>query len=101
MPLFKKESEAMVRCAKILFDEEMAEGKVEGEEMIETIEKWHEANVKLLDGYYQSLRFTSDPLAAIEEHKKLEKQSPRPASSNSGCMVVVLLFIISIVTLLL
>lgn len=101
MPLFKKESEAMVRCSKILFDEEIAEGKVEGEKMIENIEELHAANEKLLESYHQSLKFTSDPLAAIEEYEKLEKQNPRPAPSNSGCMVVVLLFIISIVTLLL
>lgn len=101
MPLFKKESEAMVRCAKIIFDEEITEGEVEGDKMIENIEKLHEANVSYLESYHQSMRFTSDPLAAIEEYDKLVKENPRPAPSNSGCMVVVLLFIISIVSLLL
>lgn len=96
MPLFKKESETMVRCARILFDEEMAEGKVEGQKMIENIEELHAANEKLLESYHQSLKLTSDPLAAIEEYEKLEKQNPRPAPSNSGCMVVFLVLIVSI-----
>ena len=100
MPLFKKESEAMVRCAQIIFDEEMTEGRVEGDKMIENIEQLHEANLSYLESYHQSMRFTSDPLAAIKEYDKLEKQNPRPAPSNSGCMVLVIMLIISIATII-
>ena len=99
MPLYKKESEAMVRCAKILFDEEMTEGKVEGDKLIENIEGLHKINIDFLEDYHQSLRFAIDPLAVADE--EFEKQKPKSAPSNSGCMVVVLLFIISIATFLL
>ncbi len=100
-PIFQKESEAMVRCAKILFDEEMTEGKLDGEKGINAIEGLHKAHLNMMDNYHHSLKFAIDPKAVIAEYETMEKQNPRPAPSNSGCMVVVLLFIISIATILL
>jgi hypothetical protein len=99
MALFKKESEAMVRCARILFDEEITEGKVEGEKLIENIEELNKINIDLLENYHQNLRFAIDPMTVVDE--MFEKQKPRSTPSNSGCMVVVILFIISIATFLL
>ena len=94
MPMFKTESEAMLRCARTLFDEEITEGQLDGTKMIEAIEGLHEANLKLLDGYHHSLKFASDPKGVIAEYEALEKQNPRPTPSNSGCMVVVLVILI-------
>lgn len=96
MPIFRKESEEMVRCAKLLFNEKMSEGRVDGEKMIETIEKLHESHLKILETSHHSLRFSADPKAVIAEYKELDEQNPKPVSSNSGCMVVLGVLIISI-----
>ena len=101
MPLLLKESEAMVRCARILFDKEIAEGRMDGDEMIKSVEKMHEAYLKVLDSHHQSLRFSADPKTVIAEYEELAKQNPRPTPSNSGCMVVFLVLFISIVAFLL
>lgn len=100
MPIFQKESEAMVKCAKILFDEEMTEGRLDGEKGINAIEGLHQANLNLLDNYHHSMRLAIDPKSVIAEYEALEKQNPRPAPSNSGCLVVIILFIISVATIL-
>lgn len=94
MPIFQKESEAMVKCAKLLFDEEITEGKLDGKKMIEVIESIHETNLKMLDTNHHCLKFAVDPKDVIAEYEELEKQNPRPAPSNSGCMVVVLVILI-------
>lgn len=101
MPLLQKESEAMVRCAKILFDKEITEERMDGEAMIKSIEGMHEAYLKLLDSHHHSLRFSADPKAVIAEYEELAKQNPRPTSSNSGCMLVVILLFISVAAYLL
>ncbi len=97
MPIIRKESEEMVRCAKILFNEKITEGRIDGEKMLEAIENLHEANLKIMETNHHSLRFSADPKAIIAEYKELEKQSPRPVTSNGGCMVALLVLIVSVV----
>ena len=42
--MFKTESEAMLRCARTLFDEEITEGQLDGNKMIEAIESEYDIN---------------------------------------------------------
>ena len=101
MPIFRKESEEMVRCAKLLFNEKMTEGRIDGEKMIEAIEKLHETHLKILETSHHSLRFSADPKAVIAEYIELDEQNSKPFSSNSGCMVVLGVLIVSIVVTIL
>ena len=101
MPLLKKESEAMVRCARILFDKEITEGSMDGDKMIKAIEGMHEAYLKVLDSHHFGLRLSADPIAVIAEYEEIAKQNPKPTPPNSGCMLVIFLLFISVATFLL
>jgi hypothetical protein len=73
------------------------DGRIDGEKMIDTIVKLHETHLKILETSHHSLRFSADPKAVIAEYKELEKQDPKPAPFNSGCMVIFLVLIFSII----
>lgn len=103
LPTFKEELDSMVECGKLTWNKNVLEplSDEKADEMINCYEKLREHSLQQLDAIYNMLRLFAHPHEVIDEYKELEKQNPRPAPSNSGCMVVVLLLIISIATILL
>ena len=93
----------MVECGKLTWNKTVLEplSDDKADEMIDCYEKLREHSLQQLDAIYNMLRLFAHPHEVIDEYKELEKQNPRPAPSNRGCMVVALLLIISIFTILL
>lgn len=103
LPTFKEELDSMVECAKIIWNKDVLESLSDEKitEMMDCHIKMRKYGLQHLDAIYNVYRTLVNPHEVIAEYKELEKQNPRPTPSNSGCMVVVLLFIISIATILL
>lgn len=103
LPSFKEELDSMVECGKLTWNNNVLEplSDEKADEMIDCYEKLRKHSLEQLDAIYNMLRLFAHPHEVIDEYKELEKQNPRPAPSNSGCMVIALLLIISIATILL
>lgn len=103
LPSFKEELDSMEQCAKLTWNKDVLETIPDEtiNNMIGSYEKVREHGLQQLDAIYNLLRLFANPHEVIDEYKELEKQNPQPVCSGRGCMVVVLLFIISIATILL
>ena len=98
LPSFKEELDSMVECGKLTWNKNVLEllSDEKADEMIDCYEKLRKHSLEQLDAIYNMLRLFAHPHEVIDEYKELEKQNPRPAPSNSGCMVVFLVLIVSI-----
>lgn len=97
LPTFKEELDSMVECAKLTWNYDVYRESLSDEknaEITRSFEKVREASLQQLDAQYNMLRFLANPHEVINE---LEKQHPRPITSNRGCMVGLWVLIVSAV----
>ena len=98
LPSFKEELDSMVQCAKLTWNKDVLESITDEtiNNMIGSHEKLREHGLKQLDAIYNLLRLFANPHEVLDEYKELEKQNPQPVPSSRGCMVVVMVLIISV-----
>lgn len=99
LPVFQEELDSMVECAKLTWSKDVLEPLSDEtiKDMIDCHLKLREHSLQQLDAIYNMLRLFAHPHEVIDEYKELEKQNPRPVSSNnSGCMVRFLVILASI-----
>ncbi len=99
LPTFKEELNSMVECAKLTWNKDVLEPLSDDKiaDMVDCHEKLRKHGLQQLDAIYNMLRLFANPHEVIDEYEELEKQSPRPVTSNSGCMVALLVLIVSVV----
>lgn len=98
LPSFKEELDSMIRCVKMTWNKEVL-GAISDEtinKVIDSHEKLREHSLQQLDAIYDLLRLFANPHEVLDEYKEIEKQNPQPVRHSSGCMVVVMVMIISL-----